>query len=246
MFRINYEFMNQMSEQISELCKALSKVQGELHGAVKDSNNPFYKSKYADLQSVWEACRESLCKNGFSVSQVVKTSDGVCVLVSYLLHSSGQWISSEYPLHPVKDDPQGFGSCVTYARRYSLAALVGVYQVDDDAESAMNRNSLQNNKKLQETSDPNKNKHREYYADENKQVSDAQLKRLVAISKENNWSNEDVRLIISNRFKKNTSRLLNQVQYEELCNHIQANPIKELADKVNDFNDDVPLFLGDK
>lgn len=127
------------SDQINELATALAKAQSEMHGAKKDATNPFYKSAYADLGSVWEACREVLTKNGLSVAQVVDTIPSMQVLVTFLLHSSGQWISSAYPLRPVKDDPQGMGSAISYARRYSLAAMVGIYQTDDDAETAQNR-----------------------------------------------------------------------------------------------------------
>lgn len=128
------------SEQINELAAALAKAQSEMHGARKDTQNPFFKKNYADLQAIWEACREALTKNGLSVAQVVDTIASMQVLVTFLLHSSGQWISSAYPLRPVKDDPQGMGSAISYARRYSLAAMVGVYQTDDDAETAQNRN----------------------------------------------------------------------------------------------------------
>jgi hypothetical protein len=128
------------SDQIDQIAAALCKAQASLRGAVKDSDNPFFKSKYADLESVWEACRESLAKNDLSVVQTTTCLPeiGTC-LVTTLAHSSGQWIRGFYPLRPVKDDPQGVGSAMTYARRYALAAIVGVIQVDDDAEAAMGR-----------------------------------------------------------------------------------------------------------
>ena len=124
-----------MSEQINELALALSKAQGQIKGALKDSSNPFFKSKYADLTSVWEACREPLTKNGLAVTQTTSPSDGV-VVVTTLLHQSGQWIQGELYMKPTKDDPQGVGSCLTYARRYALAAMVGVAPEDDDANAA--------------------------------------------------------------------------------------------------------------
>lgn len=134
------------SESINELAGALAKAQAEISHAVKDGVNPHFRSNYADLASVWGACRLPLSKNGLSVVQTMETQvvevEGKPVARIYLntmlLHSSGQWISSQLPLRPVKDDPQGMGSCITYMRRYSLAALVGVApDDDDDGESAM-------------------------------------------------------------------------------------------------------------
>lgn len=131
------------SEQINEIASALSKAQGTIRGAVKDSLNPFFKSNYADLASVWDACRDPLSNNGLSVVQCPDTTDQGMVLITTLMHTSGQWIESTYPIKPVKDDPQGLGSSISYARRYSLAAMVGIFQVDDDAESAQGRNQAQ-------------------------------------------------------------------------------------------------------
>lgn len=126
-----------MSPTIGKLATALSKAQGQLSTAKKDSDNPFFKSKYADLESVWEACREALTTNKLAVIQTPEMIDGKLCLVSMLTHSSGEWIRSELPLMLAKQDPQSMGSAITYARRYALASLVGVVQSDDDGEAAM-------------------------------------------------------------------------------------------------------------
>lgn len=129
----------QKSETINDLAKALCEVQKVLEGAKKDSSNPFYKSKYADLSSVWQACKEPLTKNGLSVAQLPgKDADGYFV-ETMLMHESGQWICSKTYATPTKDDPQAIGSAITYSRRYGLAAIVGCCPEDDDAEGAMNR-----------------------------------------------------------------------------------------------------------
>ncbi|MBX3380939.1 MAG: ERF family protein [Phycisphaeraceae bacterium] len=123
------------SEHINELAAALCKAQATIKCALKSSENPFFKSKYADLSAVWEACRESLTKNGLSISQHTG-SDGTLVTVeTALLHSSGQWIASTLTMRPTKSDPQAFGSTITYARRYALAAIVGVVNEDDDGNA---------------------------------------------------------------------------------------------------------------
>jgi hypothetical protein len=123
--------MNQ-SETINEIAGALAKAQGEIKGAAKDSTNPHFKSKYADLSSVWDACRAALSKHGLSVIQTPDTTADGVFLYTTLAHSSGQWIRGVMPVRPVQDTPQGLGSAMTYARRYSLASMVGVAPDDDD------------------------------------------------------------------------------------------------------------------
>lgn len=125
----------------SKLFEALAKAQGEIQGAGKDSKNPFFNSSYADLASVWDACREPLSKNGLSVIQHPSTGmlEGKLwvTVETWLCHSSGESIESSLTMWPAKSDPQAIGSTISYARRYALASIVGIYQVDDDAESAM-------------------------------------------------------------------------------------------------------------
>lgn len=120
------------SEQIDEISKALSKAQSELQSANKDSNNPFFKSKYADLAEVWNVSREPLANNGLAVVQINEISEGKTCLSTILTHSSGQWIKGTLPLILTKNDMQGLGSAITYARRYGLSAILGVIQEDDD------------------------------------------------------------------------------------------------------------------
>lgn len=127
--------MNQ-SEQINELATALSKAQAEIQPALKDSVNPFFKSKYADLASVWNACKDPLTKHGLSVLQMMDYKEGQLVLLTTLAHSSGQWVRSCLPVLSAKQDAQSIGSAITYMRRYSLAALVGVTTDEDDDGNA--------------------------------------------------------------------------------------------------------------
>lgn len=124
------------SQEIKELATALVVCQTQLKSALKDSENPYFKSKYSDLGSVWDACRKALHDNGLAVSQTTGLGDHGPYLETKLLHTSGQWVSGHYPLNPVKNDPQGLGSAVTYARRYALAAIVGVVSEDDDGHGA--------------------------------------------------------------------------------------------------------------
>lgn len=126
------------SESIKELATALAKAQGAIKGAVKDSANPFFKNKYADLASVVEAIRSAFAANGLSYIQSVEPSDKDEVRVeTTILHSSGEWIGCGVLALPVsKVDAQGYGSALTYARRYSLSAATGVAPEDDDGNAA--------------------------------------------------------------------------------------------------------------
>jgi len=128
--------MNQ-SESIAKLATALSIVQGKLTHAKKDSANPFFKSKYADLESVWDACRSLLAENGLAVMQFPgEFVDGTMSLNTVLTHSSGEYMSYLMSVPVTKPDAQGAGSALTYMRRYALAAVVGVVQADDDGNAA--------------------------------------------------------------------------------------------------------------
>jgi len=130
------------SEVINELAGALSKAQGEMQAAIKDKINPFFKSSYADLGSVWDAARPVLSKHGLCVMQTTEIvgDQGKIIMVTTLAHTSGQWMKSFLPLNPAKSDSQGIGVALTYLRRYSLSAIVGVVcDDDDDGEGAVGR-----------------------------------------------------------------------------------------------------------
>jgi hypothetical protein len=110
--------------------------------AKKDSANPFFKSSYADLAACWEACRTPLSSNGLAIIQTTRhTQTGDVQVISTLAHAeSGEWIKGVLTIKPVKADPQGIGSALTYARRYALCAMVGIApDDDDDGEAAMGR-----------------------------------------------------------------------------------------------------------
>jgi len=129
------------SETIIELAKALAKAQAQIKPAVKDSENPHFRSKYADLSSVWDACRKPLTDNGLSVVQMpvdAPTPDSVA-LTTLLLHTSGEYISSTVSAPLTKKDAQGIGSALTYLRRYALSAIIGVVADDDDDGNAASR-----------------------------------------------------------------------------------------------------------
>lgn len=126
----------QHSESLKEIMPALIKARGNFKAAVKDSKNPHFKSAYASLDSVVDAITDALLAQGIFQTQPTSVEDGVTILHTRFVHSSGEWIGSTYPVHPVKKDPQGEGSALTYARRYALMSLAGIAPEDDDGSAA--------------------------------------------------------------------------------------------------------------
>ena len=159
------------SEQINELANALCLAQSEIRNAAKDSENPFFKSHYADLASVREAIREPFQHNGLAYTQLLANDAHGVVVETILLHKSGQFIGSAFSVKPIKDDPQGAGSAITYARRYSLQAIAGIAADDDDGEGAMFRSAGPQPKRQA--------------APVIETVTESQIKNLYAVAKQN-------------------------------------------------------------
>ena len=133
------------SESIEHLAKALNQFQGEVGAAHKDADNPFFKSKYADLNAYLKAIKDPLFRNGLSIVQspgMVSNDNGDFVKVdTTILHESGHWLSGSASAPLVKKDAQGVGSTISYLRRYSLAAMLNLGATDDDGETAVVRGS---------------------------------------------------------------------------------------------------------
>ena len=124
------------SESIAELAKALCKAQSVMEGATKGKKNDHFKSKYADLYSVWEACRKPLSDNGLSVVQFPGGDGHTVTLTTVLMHNSGEFYEGTLSMLPTKADPQGVMSCITYMRRAGVASAVGISPEDDDGNAA--------------------------------------------------------------------------------------------------------------
>lgn len=128
------------SPNLDLVAAALVLAQQAMLPLIKDSANPFFKSKYADLQAVTEACYPALQANGICVIQSAESMGALGINIkTRLQHSSGQFIETECAIPPAGQDPQKYGSAVTYGRRYGLQAAVGLAAIDDDGEGAMNR-----------------------------------------------------------------------------------------------------------
>ena len=140
------------SETLVELIKAMSAFQGAMTSVPKGRENPFYSSRYADLDSIWEVCRKPLRENGLTLIQTTTEENEALYLDTTLAHISGEYITSRYPITPMRqvknagwelsNDPQAIGSAITYARRYAMSAILGISaEDDDDGERSMNRNA---------------------------------------------------------------------------------------------------------
>ena len=137
-----------MSPTIGKLAEALSKAQGEMGEARKEAENPYFRSKYADLATCWGVAREPLSRHGLAVVQTTAQEFAeigeasrkqlVITVHTVLMHSSGEWISGALSMPLAKNDPQGVGSAVSYGRRYGLSAILGIVgrEEDDDANAA--------------------------------------------------------------------------------------------------------------
>ena len=142
--------MDNQSDTIGALAAALAKAQGSLNAALKDSKNPHLKNKYADLASIWNAAREPLAANELAVIQTTERDEGGQHLVTTLAHSSGEWIRGQLTIGTDGANKgvnlnQALGSSISYMRRYALAAIVGVIQDDDDAQSYSGNNGHRSN-----------------------------------------------------------------------------------------------------
>lgn len=125
------------SQSIKAISPALLKAQSSMGNAVKDAKNPFFKSKYADLNAVREACMPELNKQEITLLQPIAQQDGKSFVTTILLHSSGEFIGSSTEIVCTKqNDPQSQGSAISYARRYGLQSLLSIGTEDDDANIA--------------------------------------------------------------------------------------------------------------
>lgn len=122
---------------LKNLFTAMAKAQSQIETAIKDKTNPHYKSKYADLGAIWDACRKALTDNGIAVMQwPLHSEDGKAHLETILTHGSGESLSRVFSIPVSKQDAHGYGSAITYLRRFSLASVVGVVADEDDDGNA--------------------------------------------------------------------------------------------------------------
>lgn len=197
------------SESISELAKAFAKTQQELKQPLKDAENPFFKSTYVPLENVTESITETATKNGLAFSQEPSFDDGMVTVTTLVMHSSGEWIEYEpLKMKPVKNDPQAFGSAITYAKRYALSAIFGITSdKDDDGNEATQPQKPQRQQRA---------------------TKQAQVKQYISADKAKQYE-DDVQALI-NATGKNDGSIMGA-----LLNHVGATMIKNITtDKANE------------
>lgn len=224
------------SESIAELSAALSKAQGELNGAEKNSVNPFFKQSYANLESVWDACRAQLAKHNIAITQIPENEGNSVIVETVMSHSSGQWISGKLRMVPEKQTPQAIGVCISYARRYALAAFVGIYQEDDDAEAT--KTTAKSPNPAIAPRQPAAQGVSTY------RPSEAQLKRLFAITKQHGWSQEQLKGYMLTMFNIESTKDLNRSNYDLVCKVVETKSFDQAMAEVipNGQKDSEPLF----
>lgn len=223
------------SETISKLAEALSKAQGQFKPAVFDCVNPHFKSEYASLASIMCAVREGLAQNGLSITQTIGEAEGKITLTTILLHSSGEWIQSIFPLLLDRQNMQALGSAVTYARRYQIAALLGVVaDQDDDAESATFGAKVPPKKTILDKQQQTQ----EDIPVVQSELNDSHVEEIKRIAEEHSWSGQQVLVHMKARFGADKLRQLTLAQFNTMCEAIKtmtpAFAVKYLIDNPNE------------
>ena len=191
---------------MENICKAFVKFQSEFKGMKPDSSNPFFKSTYISLDGILETVRPILAKNGLAVIQEA-TGDGDYIFVkTKLIHESGEMIETEVlKMKPQKNDPQSMGSCITYSKRYQLAALLGICEcIDDDANIATYGNSSPEQSKS------------------NGKLSAKQVGRLLAIGLKAGIKEPEIKKVIKSEFGKDKIEDLSIEAYNSICSRLEV------------------------
>ena len=191
---------------MENIYKAFVKFQSEFKGMKPDSSNPFFKSTYISLDGILETVRPILAKNGLAVIQEA-TGDGDYIFVkTKLIHESGEMIETEVlKMKPQKNDPQSMGSCITYSKRYQLAALLGICEcIDDDANIATYGNSSPE------------------YAKSDGKLSAKQVGRLLAIGLKAGIKEPEIKKVIKAEFGKDKIEDLSIEAYNSICSRLDA------------------------
>lgn len=211
----------EQSATISELAKALCKAQGQMEGAVKDSENPFFKSKYADLTSVWQAVRKPFTDNGLSIVQFPSSlSPSEVSCETMLIHSSGEWVRDKMTMRPTKTDPQSILSCLTYLRRGCLASVCGVSPEDDDGNIASG-NVTESKPKIVNRKQ-NTNKEADVPDHDIPIISQNQVARMFALANKNSFPTDELKKYLLEKYGIMHSNEIPVGLYEDICTYIEA------------------------
>ena len=199
------------SESISKLAISLVKFNSEVSKIAKDAKNPFFKSNYVTLDKLIEATRPILQENGLVVMQSpLSKEDGSIGIQTLLIHESGEFIESEpIFMKPAKaNDPQQAGSIISYMRRYSYQAILNLNTGEDDDA----------NKSTSEEDKKSKLNNKSY--SNNKELSEAQLKRMYVIGKNAGYENSKVDSMINQKYNKKACDMTKE-EYDNVVEGLQ-------------------------
>lgn len=191
--------------------KAFIKLQRSLKTLPKSQTNSHFHSNYSDITDVWNSIREPLASNGFFITQLLSYLDEGHYLETIITHESGESIKSSTRMILTRNDPQGFGSAVTYYKRYAICAMLGLVgsEEDDDGNAASNLSD----KKTNEPKAPKKT-----------EISEKQIARLWAIASSSGYSNADVHRFLKEGRKIDSVKDLTKKDYDSLCSYLEKNP----------------------
>lgn len=212
------------SESIKNLAISLSKFQGEITNPSNTATNPFFKSKYAPLETVLNTVRPILSKHGLSVVQAPSTDGGNITISTTLIHESGEYM--EFPELSLKMDKvtaQGAGSAITYARRYAISAILGISSEDDD-----DGNHAEEKSRPKMTANANRAHIKKDTVDKDKQAlknssyaSESQLKFISSLMKQKEYTAESMRSYIKQHYNKESSKDLTNKEASQLIKTLQ-------------------------
>lgn len=231
------------SESISALIKSLNSFQGKLTAVKKDALNPFFKAKYATLDTIWETIRKPLSESGLAVTQTMGIIDNKSVLETTLYHTSGEWISGTQLVNPVKDDPQSLGSAISYARRYSLSAILGIVSDEDDDANVATKTAVKTDKESKtEVKDTTPEKPVSPLVETDKKsetpkITPAQTKKIYASVKEKGITTEQAKSYLKSVFNKLSTKELTISEASRLIEDINAGKLnpKPLVEVAKDL-----------
>ena len=214
------------SESIAKIAAALAAFQSEVKDPARDGENPHFRSKYVQLDGLLAAVRPILSKHGLSVMQSTGGDGQDISVTTEIMHTSGEWIRTDaLILKAVKADPQGAGSAVTYGRRYSLSAALGVAWDDDDDGNAA---SAPPKSKAKPAPKATKNDH---------------LKAVAEAAKKQHVKNEEIKEIMQEVYGKSTSAELSDDEAADFAKNFVAYAVQWMNHKSEDekLMEDIPL-----
>jgi hypothetical protein len=225
----------QFSENMGNIAAALCQFQATVTNPKKDSDNPFFKSKYADLDEIIKAIRPAMEKSGLSfIQNPAKDETGSIGVYTMLLHKSGEYIIFDPVLVPVtKKDAQGIGAAMTYARRYSLGAALGIATDEDD-----DANSIVPDKQPQQ---PTKRKQYQQKQQSNQQPTknqsttdstDKQRKRFFAITNKKNLTDKHQKFLIYFYTDKVSRADVTETEYQQINDVLEVATMDEINQTI--------------